>query len=91
VIAAKYHPGWDYCKFGAKKLHSRNVHQILGQNLDSPTKFVVGWTPDGATTVTTNKTGGTGQAIRIAVGYGVEVFNLQREDHFQYWSELINA
>lgn len=75
VIAAKYHPNWNACSDYAKRLHSRNVCQILGQHLYDesyycPVDFVVCWTSDGAVS------GGTGQAIRIAQDFGIPVFNL---------------
>src|SRR5436305_1567732 len=30
AIASRYHPKWACCKSGARKLHARNVAQILG-------------------------------------------------------------
>lgn len=70
AIAAQAHPTWDRCSPGAKALHTRNVHQVLGMDLDSPVRFVVAWTVDGG------PTGGTGQAIRIADELGIPVLNL---------------
>lgn len=69
-IAAKFHPAWDRCTFGARKLHARNVHQVLGHDCKTPSRFVICWTIDG------KASGGTGQAIRIAQGHGIAVFNL---------------
>lgn len=60
LLAEAYHPNWSACKTAARKLHARNVHQILGLDLDTPVKFVVCYTKDG------KRTGGTGQALRIA-------------------------
>ena len=81
-IAEEHHPAWVRCKEPARKLHARNAQQILGQNLDSPSKFVICWTPDGAEKSTSSKTGGTGQAIRIANAYNVPVFNLYNEGRY---------
>ena len=69
-IAERFHPNWIKLSNGAKKLHARNVHQILGKNLDKPSYFVVCWTKDG------KASGGTGQAIRIAKYYNIRIFNL---------------
>lgn len=70
-IAAEYHPRWSYLKPAVRRLHARNVHQVLGPSPDSPiTDAVLCWTPGAS------GSGGTGQAIRIAGGYGVEVFDL---------------
>lgn len=68
-IAEKYHPRWAYLSQGAQKLQARNSHQILGNDLDSPSNFVICWTKNG------KGTGGTGQAIRIAKDYNIPVFD----------------
>lgn len=70
-MAEQYHPAWDKCSDGAKTLHSRNMPQVLGMQLDRPADLVVAWTKDG------KATGGTGQAIRIAEDIGVPVANLK--------------
>lgn len=69
-IAKQFHPAWHNCSSAAKKLHARNVHQVLGQFLDNPSKFVLCYTPNGS------GSGGTGQAIRIAQFYKIPVFDL---------------
>lgn len=79
-LAEFFHPSWNNLSRGAKALHTRNIHQILGINLEQPTSFVVCWTKDGVEhgSQTTSKTGGTGQAIRIASHYGIKIYNLKR-------------
>jgi len=74
-IASATHPAWDRCGEGARKLHARNGPQVLGSNLDRLTDMVICWTVDGG------PTGGTGQAIRLAMQHGVQIVNLQRADH----------
>lgn len=78
-IAKEIHPAWYHCSPYAKRLHARNMMQILGQNLDSPVEFVVCWTPDGCESVTmrTFSTGGTGQAIALADELDIPIFNLK--------------
>jgi hypothetical protein len=78
-IASQYHPTWKTLRDPVKRLMSRNVHQVLGPNLDSPAKFVLCWTPDGAESHKTRsqKTGGTGQAISIASENNVPVINMK--------------
>lgn len=90
-IAAKYHPTWGGLKSYVKRLHARNVQQILGANLECKVKFVVCWTPDGAETETTKETGGTGQAIRIANAYFVPVFNLANEGRMEQLKEVCDC
>jgi len=78
-IAKQFHPCWDKLSQYAKKLHSRNVFQILGKNLCDPVDFVVCWTEDGCHSNNTRTilTGGTGTAISIADYYDIPIFNLQ--------------
>lgn len=72
-IAEQFHPKWGALKPGGKRLHARNVHQILGPEEDSEwSRFVICWTGDG------KASGGTGQAMRIAEHYEIPIFNLQR-------------
>jgi|SRR5271157_804771 len=82
IIAQMYLPHWLYLKPPVKKLMARNAMQVLGETLDVKSSFVLCWTPDGCISdeTRTKKTGGTGQAISIASGWNIPVFNLQRED-----------
>lgn len=93
-IAAKYHPSWITLSKSIKHLMARNVHQILGSDLNTPSKFVVCWTPDGAERKTSYRTGGTGQAIRIANGYKIPVYNLYNanrlEQLIEYVKDILN-
>ena len=70
-LASKYHPGWYRLSYGAKSLMARNGYQALGQDLKTPSSFIVCWTSDG------KASGGTGQCIRIAESLRIPVFNLQ--------------
>lgn len=70
TIAAKFHPSWGRCSHGVRKLHGRNVHIVLGADLNTPVEFVVCWTKDG------KDSGGTGMAIRVAKHYNIPVYNL---------------
>jgi hypothetical protein len=83
-VAARYHPRWTSLSRPARQLHSRNVHQVLGDKAEPRhSAFVVCWTPEG------KGGGGTGQAIRIARGYSIPVFDLAiREDRERIRSGL---
>ena len=70
-LAEKYHPKWSELSYGVKKLHSRNMPQVLGMELDTQSDVVIAWTADG------KASRGTGQAIRIATDIGVPVANLK--------------
>lgn len=69
-MAAKYHPNWGACSDGAKMLHARNMAQVLGMELNKPSKFVVCWTPNAS------GSGGTGQALRVAKALGIPIYDL---------------
>jgi hypothetical protein len=71
-IAAAHHPAFAGLSRFVQDLHTRNVFQVLGPALDSPSEFVLCWTADG------EASGGTGQALRIAATYRVPLYNLQR-------------
>lgn len=73
-IASEVHPAWDRCNEWARGMHSRNCHQILGYDLQSPVDAVICWTPDGKIQ------GGTATAIRVALKYNIPVFNLGTKD-----------
>ena len=73
-IAEKYHPAWHRLSPGAKALMARNMHQVLGLNLDSPSDFTVCYTSDGGFS------GGTGQALRLCKDLKVPIFNLFHAD-----------
>jgi hypothetical protein len=81
-LAATLHPGWDKLQGGARAMHARNCHQVLGFNLDVPVEAVICWTPDGCEGATSRNsdTGGTATAIVLAERCGIPVFNLQRDD-----------
>ena len=72
-IAHLHHPAWDRLSIGAVKLHARNSAIMLGPNPASnpvPVSMVICWTPD------SQVTGGTGQALRIAIDAGIPIINM---------------
>jgi hypothetical protein len=70
-LVRKYHPKPDALSDAGWKFMSRNSYQVLGPDLKSPVDFVLCWTKDG------KASGGTGQAIRIAIDHRIPVFNLK--------------
>lgn len=77
VIAEEVHPAWGNCKTGAKALHTRNVFQVLGKDLNSPSKFLICYAEPNGETVK----GGTATAYTLAKSKGVECFNLYFEEN----------
>lgn len=76
------HPLWHNLKEYAKKMHTRNIFQVMGLDLDKPAKFTVCWTRDAAKTIeqTSRKTGGTGTAIKASCINNIPVYNLANYD-----------
>lgn len=79
------HPIWQRLPEYSKALHTRNVFQVLGMDMNEVSKFTVCWTKDAAVDFKTSgrKTGGTGTAIRISHHYKVPVFNLAIDSHLR--------
>ena len=82
-IAEKHHSNWKACSPAARELHTRNVFQVLGSDLQTPSDMIVCWTPGAS------GSGGTGQAIRIARGYGIPVFDLASVSQQKALSEFV--
>lgn len=74
-----YHPSGLYLKQGPFKLMVRNTYQVLGADLQSPADVVICWTSDG------KASGGTGQAMRIAKDYKLEIINLYYSNQLDDW------
>lgn len=86
------HPRWNFLSPDVKELHVRNAFQILGADLESPSLFVLCWTADGADGIkkkTSDKTGGTGTAIRLAALHGIPVINLMNPNALKELNKLL--
>jgi hypothetical protein len=90
-IAAPLHPLWWRLSGAAKKLMARNVYQVLGFNLSSPTRFVICWTEDGCEhhSQRTKETGGTGMAISVASLNNIPVYNLANYQSLQDYNSIL--
>lgn len=78
-LAKEIHPVHNKLGPIGKLLIARNMHQILGESLDSPVQCVVCWTADACESFTTynQHTGGTGSAISLASLMDIPVFNVK--------------
>ena len=54
---------------------------MLGVALDDPVHLLIGWTPDGKVDGHSRRSGGTGQALRIAAAHDVAATNLANPAH----------
>jgi hypothetical protein len=88
AIAAEIHPNWSSCKRGVRSLHTRNIYQVLGKDLDTPSKFCLLWAePEGDDGCVK---GGTGQAVRLCIERGVEIINLYHEENVDRVKKWLN-
>ena len=93
AIVSAVHPIWNSLPPPVKALHTRNVYQVLGLELDQPSAFVLCWTPDAAEceASSSRSTGGTRSAIVIAARHAAPVINLHRTDSLTRLAELVNS
>lgn len=78
------HPDPDRLSMGSVALHGRNMYQILGKDLKTPSRFVVLWAPPTKDGVK----GGTNSAYQLAKRNGIETFNLfdaEVQERFLRW------
>ncbi len=82
ALAKTLHPVYDYFRTPIKLLTSRNTYQVLGLDLETPSLFVLCYTPCGSTTeeTITKASGGTAIAIRLACRRDIPVFNMFHEN-----------
>lgn len=73
MLASQLHPVYKKLSYGAKKLHARNVQQILGFELKDPVDLVICWTRNG------KEVGGTATALKLARQYKIRIINLAVE------------
>ena len=73
-IAKSIHPAWGELTGGGRRMHIRNVFQVLGDDLDDPSQFLICWTRLG------REMGGTRTALVLAKQHNIPIFNfgLQR-------------
>lgn len=90
-MASELHPAWHALSPAARKLHARNVGQILGADLNTPASFVACWTLDGCEqeATRTRETGGTATAIVLASRRDIPVFNFQARHGFDRLVEFL--
>lgn len=69
-IASSVHPAWDNLNVSVQLLHTGNVFQVLGHDLETPSRFLICWTPGG------KLRGGTRTALLVAARHRVPCFNL---------------
>lgn len=74
-IASTIHPNWSKCTETSKKFHARNVCQVLGDDLDTPSSFVLYWAEERGGIVQ----GGTATAVNLARKLGIPAISVGSE------------
>lgn len=93
-LAAQHHPYWASLAPYVRALHARNGFQVLGRDLASPVRFVLCWTPQfslGPNDEITAVSGGTGQAVRVALANSVPVFHLGHPPHRERIGQMLEG
>lgn len=85
-IIKEIHPAFSKLSTGAKKLHARNVYQVLGIHLDNPSKFLICYAPVDAQGV---PKGGTRTAWVLAQMHNVPCFNLGNDRDYERVTKLL--
>ena len=75
-LARRLHPAWEQCKESVRKLHTRNVYQVLGEDLGTPSKFVLYCAEERYGVVS----GGTATAVNLARALGIPAINISHGD-----------
>lgn len=71
-IARNIHPGWDFLDDSSQALHTRNVFQVLGLDLNMKSDVVAAYAPPKGAGVS----GGTATAFNLARAMRIPTFNL---------------
>ena len=80
-IASTIHPAWNRLGRGAKALHTRNVYQVLGLDLKTPSKVLFCYAQP-----TKNKRGlagvkgGTNTAVQLAMKHNIPIYNFYLQE-----------
>ncbi len=87
VIAAQSHPAWERCGQGARRLHTRNVYQVLGKDLSTPSAALVCWAEEDRNG---KVKGGTATAVSLAKQCNIPVINLFHRHNRDKLVSIIN-
>ena len=85
-IASSTYDRWWRASDSIKRLHSRNVYQILGHDLNTPVDFVVCWTDRNK-----HDTGGTNFGIKLAEKRKIPVYNFHNHVDEILFNEYIKG
>lgn len=82
---SEIHPAWDKLSRGAKALHTRNVFQVLGKDLCTPSEFLVCYAEVDKYKI---PKGGTRTAFVLAKENGIPCFNFAIQSKEEIYSGI---
>lgn len=90
-ITSTIHPIYHKLKRGAKALHTRNVYQVLGLDLNTPSKvlFCYAQPTYNKQGELTGVKGGTNTAVQLAMRHNIKIYNFYFEEDIQTVKELL--
>lgn len=85
ALASTIHPAWDRLSRGAKALHTRNMFQVLGRDLATPSEFLVCYAPVDKHGV---PKGGTRSAYVLAQQNNIPCFNFATQSKMEIYGGI---
>ena len=81
-IASTIHPAWNRLGRGAKALHTRNVYQVLGLDLKTPScvLFCYAQPTKNRQDIVTGVKGGTNTAVQLAMKHNIPIYNFYLQE-----------
>lgn len=86
-VASKIHPRWNILKDGPRKMHTRNIFQVLGSNLNLKSDILICWAPPDGNSIK----GGTRTAFELARRLKIPVYNLHDSETREFFSKWIRT
>lgn len=81
LIVEQFHPYPEKLSSGGRRLMARNVFQVLGKDLKSPSNVIICWTKNA------QQIGGTSQALRLAKQHDIPILNLGNSHIEKFFSD----
>lgn len=81
-------PHWGKVSAGVQALHTRNVYQVLGKDLNTPSKFVLFWAEEDEDG---DIDGGTRTAVVLARQRGIPTFNLWKTEDYNRVNKMLEG
>lgn len=81
-IASTVHPAWNRLGYGAKALHTRNVYQVLGLDLNTPSDVLLCYAQPTKNKqgVVNGVKGGTNTAVQLAMKHNIPIYNFYLQE-----------